>query len=62
MTRALAITVYALAISGAVLVGRRRTSTVPSVEELWSLVMSTRTGRVCTVAFWSWIGWHFFCR
>ncbi|MGI8870358.1 MAG: DUF6186 family protein [Mycobacteriales bacterium] len=62
MTRGITIAVFAATLLGATFVGRTRRSRVPAAEEVWSLLMGTRTGRVLTVGFWAWTGWHFFCR
>ena len=54
------------AVFGAALVlhvlGRRPDSRVPSVGTAMGWVMVTSTGRVVTLLFWSWVGFHFFAR
>jgi hypothetical protein len=62
MTRALSIVAFLVAIAAVLLLGRRKKSKVPPVEELLGHVMSTRTGRACSLLFWVWVGWHFFAR
>jgi hypothetical protein len=62
MTRAISIAIFAVTIAAAVLVGRWRGAKTPSAEELLGHVMRTRTGRLCSIAFWIWVGWHFFAR
>lgn len=62
MIHALSILVYAASSLGVVVLGRWPRSRVPSVEQLLGKIMSTRTGRTITLAFWVWIGWHFFAR
>ena len=44
------------------LLGRRPDSPVPSVGTAMGWVMATPTGRVVTLLFWSWVGFHFFAR
>jgi uncharacterized protein DUF6186 len=40
----------------------RRLACVPSLREVLAYLMSSRTGRVCTLLSWWWVGWHFFAR
>ncbi len=35
---------------------------VPSLEEVLTQVMRTRTGRVGVLVAWAWVGLHFFAR
>ena len=51
-----------IALAAMLLLGRREKSRVPTVEELLGHVMKTNTGRVCSILFWIWVGWHFFAR
>lgn len=44
------------------LLGRRPDSPVPSVGTAIGWVMLTSTGRVVTLLFWAWVGFHFFAR
>ncbi|HEX3812941.1 MAG TPA: DUF6186 family protein [Mycobacteriales bacterium] len=62
MTRDITILAFAVTLAGVLLLGRRAGSKVPPAEELLGHVMSSRTGRVITLLFWIWIGWHFFAR
>lgn len=62
MTRTIAIVLYAVAAALAIGFGRRNGSQLPTVEELLGRVMTTRTGRACSMLFWLWVGWHFFAR
>jgi hypothetical protein len=62
MTREIAIVIFVVTISAALLLGRRERSKVLPAEELLGHVMSTRTGRACSLLFWIWVGWHFFAR
>jgi len=62
MTRDLSILAFVVTVGAVVLLGRRERSKVPSAEELLSRVMTTRTGRACSLLFWVWVGWHFFAR
>lgn len=62
MTRAITIIIFVVTSGATLLVGRRERSRIPNVEELLGYVMKTRTGRACSFLFWTWVGWHFFCR
>jgi hypothetical protein len=55
----LAFTGIGLAAAG---IGRRHGSQVPTLGELATLAMRSRTGRLITIACWVWVGWHFFGR
>lgn len=44
------------------LLGRRQGSRVPSVGTAMGWVMVTPTGRMVTLLFWGWVGFHFFAR
>jgi hypothetical protein len=41
---------------------RRPGSRIPSLGELLTSVMRTRSGRVGVIAGWAWIGLHLFAR
>lgn len=53
--------IFGVAI-GLHLLGHREGSQVPSVGVAMGWVMRTPTGRVITLLFWSWVGFHFFSR
>jgi hypothetical protein len=55
------VAIFALAI-GLHLAGHRKGGQVPSVGVAMGWVMRTPTGRVITLLFWSWTGFHFFAR
>jgi hypothetical protein len=42
--------------------GSTRRSRIPSLGQLFSRAMRTRSGRVGIVAGWVWVGLHFFAR
>jgi hypothetical protein len=44
------------------LLGTRPGSRVPTVGQGMGWAMATGTGRVVTLLFWCWVGWHFFAR
>jgi hypothetical protein len=39
-----------------------RRAGIPSVQEVLTRVMRTRTGRVGVLVAWGWVGLHFFAR
>jgi hypothetical protein len=39
-----------------------RRAGIPSLQQVLSRVMRTRTGRVGVLAAWAWVGLHFFAR
>jgi hypothetical protein len=53
--------IFGLAI-GLHLYGHRAGSAVPSVGVAMGWVMRSTTGRVITLLFWCWVGFHFFSR
>jgi hypothetical protein len=44
------------------LLGYREGSRIPTLGELLSRIMATRSVRVGVVAGWAWLGLHFFAR
>ena len=62
-SHAITIAGYLAVLSGIVLLQVLATRTrvpVPSLGELLSRAMRTRTGRVGVLVAWAWIGLHFF--
>jgi len=62
-SHAVAIVIYALiACAGIVLelIGRR--IEVPSLGEVLTRIMHTRSGRIGVMAGWMWLGLHYFAR
>jgi hypothetical protein len=55
------VAVFGLAIALHVR-GHRDEAIAPSVGVALGWVMGTTTGRVVTLLFWSWVGFHFFAR
>ena len=56
---------YLVAVAGIVLMQVLATRTrgpVPSLGDLLTRAMRTRTGRVGVLVAWAWIGLHFFAR
>ena len=56
---------YLVAVAGIVLLQVLATSTrvpVPSLGELLTRAMRSRTGRVGVLVAWAWLGLHFFAR
>jgi len=56
---------YLLAVAGIVVLQLLATRTrlpVPSLGELFTRAMRSRTGRVGVLVAWAWIGLHFFAR
>ena len=43
-------------------VAAARSERIPSLGEVFSRVMRTRTGRVGVLVAWAWLGLHFFAR
>lgn len=39
-----------------------RTKRIPSLEQVLTRIMRTRTGRVGVLVAWGWVGLHFFAR
>jgi len=56
---------YVLAVAGIVLLQLLATRTrapIPSLGDLFTRAMRSRTGRVGVLVAWAWIGLHFFAR
>ena len=56
---------YLVAVAGIVLLqvlATRTRAPVPSLGELLTRAMRSRTGRVGVLVAWAWIGLHFFAR
>jgi len=56
---------YLVAVAGIVLMqvlATRTRAPVPSLGDLLTRAMRTRTGRVGVLVAWAWIGLHFFAR
>lgn len=54
--------VIALSVVCLHLIGRRAGSPIQSLGQLATMGMSTRAGRLVTMACWVWVGWHLFVR
>jgi len=44
------------------IIGRRRTTRVPTLGEWLGYLMRGRAGRAGILLGWLWLGWHFFAR
>ena len=44
------------------IIGRRRTSRIPTVGEWLVYLMRPRVGRALILLGWWWLGWHYFAR
>jgi Family of unknown function (DUF6186) len=56
---------YLVALAGIVLLqvlAARTSAPVPSLGDLFSRAMRSRTGRVGVLVAWAWIGLHFFAK
>jgi len=56
---------YLVVLAGFVtlqIIGLRSKAAVPTIGEILSRVMRTRTGRVGVLVAWAWIGLHFFAQ
>jgi hypothetical protein len=42
--------------------GRRKTTRIPSASEWLGYVMRPPAGRALILAGWLWLGWHYFAR
>jgi len=65
MWREATIAGYLLVVAGIVVLQLLATRTrlpVPSLGELFTRAMRSRTGRVGVLVAWAWIGLHFFAR
>jgi hypothetical protein len=61
------ITIAGFAIVIAVLLlleflGRRKSSPIPTLGEVFGYAMRPRAGRLLVLLGWLWLGWHFFAR
>jgi hypothetical protein len=59
----LTVTVFALLGGGLLaleLIGRRKRSRVPTVQQLLRAALHNRPALVLVVLTWWWFGWHFF--
>jgi uncharacterized protein DUF6186 len=61
------VTIVGFAIVVAILVllevlGRRRSSRIPTTGEWLGYVMRPRAGRALILLGWLWLGWHYFAR
>jgi len=65
VTRVITIIGFAGVISALValeIIGRRRTTRVPTVGEWLGYLMRARAGRALILLGWLWLGWHYFAR
>ena len=65
VTRVITIIGFAGVISALValeIIGRRRTTRVPSLSEWLGYLMRARAGRALILLGWLWLGWHYFAR
>lgn len=56
---------FAIAIAalfGLEFLGRRKDSRIPTFGQFLGFAMRPRAGRLFILAFWLWLGWHFFAR
>jgi Family of unknown function (DUF6186) len=44
------------------IIGRRRTTRVPTLGEWLGYLMRARAGRALILLGWLWLGWHYFAR
>ena len=61
LSAALYVAIFALAIALHVR-GHRPHAVAPSVGVAFGWVMRSTTGRLVTLLFWGWVGFHFFAR
>ena len=59
VTRVITIIGFAVALE---IIGRRRTTRVPSLGEWLGYLMRARAGRALILLGWLWLGWHYFAR
>jgi hypothetical protein len=65
VTRVVTIIGFAGVIAALValeIIGRRRTTRVPTVGEWLGYLMRARAGRALILLGWLWLGWHYFAR
>jgi hypothetical protein len=63
VTRVVTIIGFAGVIAALValeIIGRRRTTRVPTVGEWLGYLMRARAGRALILLGWLWLGWHYF--
>lgn len=64
-TRAITVAGFAVIIAAMVILeilGRRRSSRIPTLGEWLGYVMRPRAGRALILLGWLWLGWHYFAR
>ena len=44
------------------IIGRRRTTRIPTLGEWLGYLMRARAGRAAILLGWLWLGWHYFSR
>jgi len=54
--------VIATGLAGAEIAARTKAARIPTLGQVMTRVMRTRTGRVGILVAWAWIGLHFFAR
>ena len=65
VTRVITIIGFAGVIAALValeIIGRRRTTRVPTLGEWLGYLMRARAGRALILLGWLWLGWHYFAR
>jgi hypothetical protein len=65
VTRVVTIIGFAGVIAALValeIIGRRRTTRVPTLGEWLGYLMRARAGRALILLGWLWLGWHYFAR
>ena len=65
MSRYLTVATFVLiglAAIGLESMARRERSNIPTLSQIFTVVMSTPMGRASTFAGWVWAGYHFFAR
>jgi hypothetical protein len=65
VTRPVTIIGFAAVIAALValeIIGRRRTTRVPTLGEWLGYLMRARAGRALILLGWLWLGWHYFAR
>jgi Family of unknown function (DUF6186) len=53
-------TIEGIAAVALVLFSYRQNDRIATFGELLDRVMTTRAARICILALWWWLGWHFF--
>ena len=65
VTRPVTIIGFAAVIAALValeIIGRRRTTRVPTLGDWLGYLMRARAGRALILLGWLWLGWHYFAR